>query len=306
MIPWIQVYSNLLKHPKTYALADELKLTSKDVSENAVAAGMLVSLWLWAAQNATDGDLSKCSVRAIADAAEYKKNPTALVDALTKTRWLDKDRKLHDWEEYATLLNDLDQRQREKTKERVQRHRAKKKYAGNGDVTPDGNVTGNVTNGSSNVAETQCNAPTIPYPTIPNHNYSTNNTGDGCATAAETPAPMEGCSFTLFWEDYPNKSDRGDAWEAWKRLNPDAQTVAAIKAGLAAWKQSGQWKDDGGRYIPSAAKWLEKRRWEWAPAPVKGEIPKGASGQLGEAEMEAIQRVLAQPLDYDDGGQDGL
>jgi len=38
----------------------------------------------------------------------------------------------------------------------------------------------------------------------------------------------------------------------------------------------------------------------------KKDIPMGASGQLGQAELEAIQRVLAHPLDYDDGGQDEL
>lgn len=35
-------------------------------------------------------------------------------------------------------------------------------------------------------------------------------------------------------------------------------------------------------------------------------LPSGATGQLGRAELEAIQRVLAHPLDYDDGGQDEL
>jgi len=48
------------------------------------------------------------------------------------------------------------------------------------------------------------------------------------------------------------------------------------------------------------------RTWEKqegvSPTPVaprwsKPEIPKGASGQLGEAELEAIQRVLAEPVD---------
>lgn len=108
------------------------------------------------------------------------------------------------------------------------------------------------------------------------------------------PAILEGRSFTLFWEDYPNKAGRDDAWEAWKSLNPDADTVRAIKAGLDAWKKSGQWLDDGGRYVPSAAKWLRDRRWEIAPPSGKQKVPMGASGRLGEAELEAIQRVLRE------------
>ena len=126
MIPWIQVYSNLVRHPKVTNLADELGLSSSHASPNAVAVGMLVSLWLWAAQNATDGDLSKCSDRAIAEAAECRKKPAALVAALIKTRWLDEDRKLHDWEEYATLLNDIAEDQKAKTRERVRKHRKNK------------------------------------------------------------------------------------------------------------------------------------------------------------------------------------
>lgn len=109
-------------------------------------------------------------------------------------------------------------------------------------------------------------------------------------------APVkEGRAFTLFWDDYPNKADRGDAWDAWRTLNPDAETVQAIRAGLEGWKQSGQWLDDGGRFIPSAAKWLSKRRWEAVPPPAtagKKDVPMGASGQLGQAELEAIQQAL--------------
>lgn len=108
------------------------------------------------------------------------------------------------------------------------------------------------------------------------------------------PAIKEGRSFTLFWDDYPNKADREDAWEAWKTLNPDSETVGKIKAGLAAWKLSGQWLDDGGRYIPSAAKWLSKRRWECLPPPSKKDSAIWGACELGQAELEAIQRMLKE------------
>ena len=92
MIPWIQVYSNLIRHPKVTKLADKLNLTSKDAGPNVIAAGMLVSLWLWAAQNATDGDLSECSDRAIAEAAEFKRKPSLFVEGLIYAKLLDEDR----------------------------------------------------------------------------------------------------------------------------------------------------------------------------------------------------------------------
>ena len=103
-------------------------------------------------------------------------------------------------------------------------------------------------------------------------------------------AILEGQSFTLFWDDYPNKADRDDAWEAWKALNPDADTVRNIMAGLDVWKSSGQWLDDGGRYIPSAAKWLTKRRWECPPSPAGN-----AQGrQLDGDEIAAIKRMMEE------------
>ena len=85
-------------------------------------------------------------------------------------------------------------------------------------------------------------------------------------------------------------------------INPDAQTVRNILAGLAAWKKSDQWQDDGGRFIPYAAKWLRNRRWECPPAPStrKQPVPQGASGALGPAELEAIQRVLSMPIPDDE------
>lgn len=172
MIPWIQVYSNLVRHPKVTNLADELGLSSSHASPNAVAVGMLISLWLWAAQNATDGDLSKCTDRAIAEAAEYRKKPAALVAALIKTRWLDEDRKLHDWEEYATLLYDVQERNKENTRNRVQRYRERKKLKESNSDAQNCNVTCN-----------ESNAPTLPNITL--HNITLPNTQNNIGTNVE-------------------------------------------------------------------------------------------------------------------------
>lgn len=158
MIPWIQVYSNLPQHPKTSRLADELGLTSAAFNPNTLAVGLLVCLWTWAIQNACDGNLASCSPRAIADACQWKKKPDILVKALIKTGWLDSDMRLHDWEEYASLLMEKEENRKAKTRERVKRCR-ERKAAANG-------VTGNT---PCNVTETPSNAPTIPNLTIPDH-----------------------------------------------------------------------------------------------------------------------------------------
>lgn len=112
----------------------------------------------------------------------------------------------------------------------------------------------------------------------------------------ESAAPFSGKPFTAFWEAYPSKIDRESAWEAWKALTPSPDTVRQIMTALEAWKRSSQWTEDGGRYIPNAAKFLSKGYWKNIPLLAgKKEIPKGASGELGEAELEAIRQVLAEP-----------
>ena len=118
---------------------------------------------------------------------------------------------------------------------------------------------------------------------------------EGDKEQAGNTAPFSGKPFTSFWEAYPSKIDRESAWDAWKSLNPSPETARQILASLEAWKKSGQWTEDGGRYIPNAAKFISKGYWRTTPPPPgKKEIPKGASGNLGEAELEAIQRLLAE------------
>lgn len=113
-------------HPKTDRLVDELDLSSSAVSPNILAVGILVSLWTWAIQNAYDGDLSRSSLRLIAEACRWKKKPEALIKGLKAAGWMDEDMKLHDWEEYAVLLMDAEDNKKEKTKERVRKYRERK------------------------------------------------------------------------------------------------------------------------------------------------------------------------------------
>lgn len=297
MIPWIQIYSNLISHPKTSRLADILKLASKDTTPNVIAAGMLISLWTWAIQNACSGDLSTCSDRAIADAARYRRKPEVFVAALIDAGWIDTDRHLHNWEEYTALLITRMNEQKEKTRQRVKRYRSKKE-------TPNTDKKISPCNGHSNVTETPCNADTLPIPLpipLPVSNISTPNTGDITLPPQETPAPFDRRSFTAFWDAYPKKHGREAAWEAWRKLAPSPEVVALIMSNLEKWKCSGQWTEDGDRYIPKAVNFLsDEGYWKHAPALPRSAVPTGASGELGVAEREAIQRVLAQSFEEGD------
>ncbi len=112
--------------------------------------------------------------------------------------------------------------------------------------------------------------------------------------------------FQMLWDAYPEarRGRKAEAKEAYAFcIQDDGSGRQALEA-LKMWKQSEQWAKDSGQYVPYLVNWISRGTWKTQPS--KMAVPMGASGQLGQAELEAIQKVLAQPLDYDDGGQDGL
>lgn len=117
----------------------------------------------------------------------------------------------------------------------------------------------------------------------------------------DTPARVEpgfSLAFTRFWESYPKKLNRNKAWQEWRKLNPGPDLAAKIAAGLEKWKICPMWNEDGGRYIASACDWLHDRRWEIAPPMGTGkkDVVRGATGELGEAEIQAIRRMMGEDL----------
>lgn len=114
-------------------------------------------------------------------------------------------------------------------------------------------------------------------------------------------ALSDGALFTSFWNAYPEsaRSDREGAWEAWKKLNPTPDMAEKIMGFLGHWKASKRWTDDGGAFIPAPKNFLnpDKSYLRTIPAPAKQAPPKGASGELGEWEMEAIRRVLSEEIE---------
>ena len=97
--------------------------------------------------------------------------------------------------------------------------------------------------------------------------------------------------FDDFWEQYPHQVGRETAIEVWESMEVTPETMQQILDGLDRWKRSLEWAKDGGQYIPRPVKWLSEKRWLEHPIEA---TPKGASGQLGSAEMEAIQQVLRE------------
>lgn len=93
-------------------------------------------------------------------------------------------------------------------------------------------------------------------------------------------------SFERFWNDYPIHLGKQQALDIWIQDPPDLDRVMVA---LACWKKSRQWLQENGRFIPKAATFLKEKYYEQPP---KDGVPMGASGYLGKAEMEAIERLM--------------
>jgi len=68
--------------------------------------------------------------------------------------------------------------------------------------------------------------------------------------------------FLRFWEAYPRKVDKADAFQSWRRVGADADLQQTILTVLEQHKRSRQWTSGDVEKIPLPTTWLNKRRWE--------------------------------------------
>lgn len=146
---WIELHQTLREHKKMFACADALGLSRIEM------IGTLVSLWLWALDNAQDGSLEGVSDKTIARVCDFpEKKAGKLMEALHKHGWIDRDGDryvIHDWYDYAGKLM-----------ERREKDRKRKNNSKNKQQDFQGSSSGNP-------AETPGNShATVPNRTVPN------------------------------------------------------------------------------------------------------------------------------------------
>ena len=117
---WLKIYQSIRQHRKILDAADALEIAPPYM------IGLLTSFWLWALDNAPDGNVSEISARNIARAAQWDGDADKLLQAFIYAGLLDSHEDdpdtlmIHNWEEYAgTLIQ-----QRETEMERSRRRRA--------------------------------------------------------------------------------------------------------------------------------------------------------------------------------------
>ena len=167
MSAWIELHQSLPSHRKTLRLQSLLKLRTPQ------AVGHLCLLWLWALDNAPQGDLSALSPRELATVCGYSPAKAQLwLDALVEAGFLDREGqtlRIHDWDDYAGQIV----YERIKNRERKRRYREQIRKTGSKKDSDDLEaVPGTVPKGNGTVPEcvpgTNGTVPPLPNPTEPN------------------------------------------------------------------------------------------------------------------------------------------
>jgi hypothetical protein len=171
---WIEVHQSLRGNKKLSKLCELLSIRSE-----AHAIGYLVCLWMWALDNAPDGNLEGISDKIIINASAYKGTKKIyFVDALIESGFINRERALHNWLEYAGRL--LERRKANADRMRVARRKAREE--------------------SEALESDACGAHAgLPYPTIPNHTTEGKNNQSLAEYARERKRAERALSARLIW-----------------------------------------------------------------------------------------------------------
>lgn len=81
------------------------------------------------------------------------------------------------------------------------------------------------------------------------------------------PKPVEFSyppEFEEFWGAYPRKVGKRSAEQIWTRWNLKGMVREIVKS-VNLWRDTDQWRKDGGRFIPHPSTWLNRAGWEDIP-----------------------------------------
>lgn len=68
--------------------------------------------------------------------------------------------------------------------------------------------------------------------------------------------------FDRFWLAYPRKVGKDAARKAFDHREADEDLLAQMLSAIDEQAATGQWRDDGGKFIPHPATWLNEGRWQ--------------------------------------------
>lgn len=150
--------------------------------------------------------------------------------------------------------------------------------------------------------ETKSNKPeqTVTNGTKANEEEENNNNNKEKEKNNKKISPLAG--FDRFWAAYPKKTAKPDAVKAFGKLKPDADLLDTILGAIERQKATAQWQEDGGRFIPHPATWLNGRRWE-DEVQAAGNVRKAVTAQdytqreyedVSEKPEDMIRRLMSE------------
>lgn len=95
--------------------------------------------------------------------------------------------------------------------------------------------------------------------------------------------------FDSFWKAYPKKIGKGAAEKSFKKIKPTESLLRVMISAIENFKESENWKEKNGKYIPNPATWLNQKRWE-DEVPEESKISKMNPAQ--QAVIEAMENKL--------------
>lgn len=121
---------------------------------------------------------------------------------------------------------------------------------------------------AANAKQTKAN-PSKPKQGQPSSSSSSSEERDTNSkqTTDVRPISSDASAFNRFWKDYPKKVGKKAAAKAWERakINGNLEAVlAAVRTQLA----NPKWQEEGGRFIPNPATWINQGRWDDEPTTI--------------------------------------
>ena len=94
--------------------------------------------------------------------------------------------------------------------------------------------------------------------------------GNGNGRKAPRPSPLAVSypeDFLRFWEAYPRKTGKREALRRWLALKKDGALpdLTTLLGALKWQKEQESWREDGGKFVPHPATWLNAGRWDDEP-----------------------------------------
>lgn len=209
---WISVHEQVIGG-KLRNLAKEIGCSQNE------ALGILIRLWIWGINNAgKEGCIEGANKDDIAEVLNVgiDKNcdPVKVVDALIETKWIDFDDGLyiHDWEEWQEQwYKALEVRERDAARKRAERQRKRQ---------------------AKKDAETEVEPkPPIQIPEKPMEEILPTpklKLPPGEDTNQQPAVPAYSKDFEEFWEVYPKKVGKGEAYKKYKARRNDGWSEAEL------------------------------------------------------------------------------